>query len=168
MTIWSQELQADLELLIVELRSRKYSVGFGESCTGGLLSATVASLPGVSDIFMGSVVSYSYAAKVDLLGVEWATLNDGGAVSETVVQQMARGVCDRLKVNCSIAITGIAGPTGGSSEKPRGTVWFAVKGPKFERSVMQQFSGDRVEVQRQSVAFAVRFLLSCLDGRSAN
>lgn len=154
-----QELSNKIEKLLEELRRRRLSVGFGESCTGGLLSATLAEIAGVSDVFMGSVVTYSYNAKVDLLGVQWETLNNQGAVSEDVARQMARGVCNKLKVNCSIAITGIAGPSGGTAEKPVGTVWFAVRGPKFEAAEVKQFAGDRVAVQLQSVEFAVELLL---------
>lgn len=140
------------------LRERRYTVGFGESCTGGLLSARMAALAGVSDIYMGSVVSYSYAAKVDLLGVRWETLNEDGAVSEAVALEMARGVCEKLKVNCSVAITGIAGPSGGTPEKPVGTVWIAVKGPRFECAEKFQFGGDRLEVQSQSTTAAIELL----------
>lgn len=162
-TVWNSDLQNKLEKLIAELRTRKLSLGFGESCTGGLLSSVVGSIAGVSDIFMGSVVSYSYAAKVDLLGVSWDTLNNVGAVSEDVAKQMARGVCTKLKVNCSIAITGIAGPSGGTPEKPVGTVWFAVKGPRFEVATSKLFSGDRTAIQRQSVEFAIQFLLDQIE-----
>lgn len=154
--------ESDLHTLIAKLRQRKLSVGFAESCTGGLLSASLASIPGVSDIYMGSIVSYSYSAKTDLLGVSWETLNSMGAVSSEVALQMARGACERLKANCTISITGIAGPTGGTPEKPVGTVWFGVKGPGFELSEKQVFSGDRSAIQKQSVEFALKLLNSKL------
>ncbi|MBX3018272.1 MAG: CinA family protein [Bdellovibrionaceae bacterium] len=144
--------------LTASLRDRRYTVGFGESCTGGLLSARMAALAGVSDVFMGSVVSYSYAAKVDLLGVKWETLNEQGAVSEQVALEMARGVCEKLKANCAIAVTGIAGPSGGTPEKPVGTVWIAVKGPRFEVAEKFVFSGDRLEIQSQSTTSALALL----------
>lgn len=150
--------EAAIRDLVAALRERRYSVGFGESCTGGLLSARMAALAGVSDIYMGSVVSYSYAAKVDLLGVRWETLNEDGAVSEAVALEMARGVCEKLKVNCSVAITGIAGPSGGTPDKPVGTVWIAVKGPRFEVAEKFQFSGDRLEIQRKSTTAAIELL----------
>lgn len=153
---------AVVEDLVQALREKHFSVGFGESCTGGLLSARLAALAGVSDIYMGSVVSYSYAAKVDLLGVSWETLNAEGAVSESVAREMARGVCSKLKVNCSIAITGIAGPSGGTVEKPVGTVWIAAKGPRFEEARCFHFQGDRQAVQEQSVQAAIELLRRCL------
>lgn len=153
-------IETELEKLLTSLRQRKLTVAFAESCTGGLLSAAVAALPGVSDVFMGSIVCYSYSAKTDLLGVQWETLNSHGAVSEEVALQMARGACERLKANCTISITGIAGPTGGTPEKPVGTVWFGVKGPGFEASEKALFLGERVEIQKQSVHFALKLLNS--------
>lgn len=147
-----------VEQLAQALREKRYTVGFGESCTGGLLSARMAALAGVSDVYVGSVVSYSYAAKVDLLGVSWETLNEGGAVSESVAREMARGVCEKLRANCSVAITGIAGPSGGTPEKPVGTVWIAVKGPRFEVAERFLFSGDRLEIQNQSTVAAIDLL----------
>lgn len=156
-------LTKNLDALIGIIRSRKLTLGFGESCTGGLLSATLAKIPGVSDIFMGSVVSYSYTAKVDLLGVSWDTLNNKGAVSEEIALQMARGVCEKIKVNCSVAITGVAGPTGGTPDKPVGTVWVAAKGPGFEVVQRKLFAGDREQIQKLSVEYAVELLLNALQ-----
>lgn len=144
--------------LAQSLRAQKLTVAFGESCTGGLLSARMASLAGVSDIYLGSVVSYSYDAKVDLLGVKWDTLNALGAVSEAVAREMVRGVCEKLKSSCSVGITGIAGPSGGTAEKPVGTVWIAVKGPKFEVAEKFLFKGDRIEIQQQSTVAAIALL----------
>lgn len=149
--------------LIDKLRSRQQTVGFAESCTGGLLSATLSAIPGVSDIYLGSIVSYSYQAKVDLLGVSWSVLKAEGAVSDKVARQMAHGVRNQLKCHWSVAITGIAGPTGGTEEKPVGTVWFAVIGPEFEVTEMKLFSGGRTKVQKQSVDFAFELLLKGMN-----
>ena len=148
--------------LIEKLRDRKQTVGFGESCTGGLLSATMSAEAGVSDIYLGSIVSYSYQAKVDLLGVSWSVLKAEGAVSEKIALQMAHGVRNQIKCHWSVSITGIAGPTGGTPEKPVGTVWFAVSGPGFEEAEKKLFSGSRTEVQKQSVDFAIEMLLTAL------
>jgi len=145
------------------LRSRKLTIGFAESCTGGLLSATLTALSGISDVFMGSVVSYSNEAKMDLLGVQSSALKDEGAVSEKVALQMAQGARKQLKVEVAVAITGIAGPTGGTPEKPVGTVWFAVSGPALASgAIRKQFSGDRNEIQKASVRFALGYLVSKL------
>jgi PncC family amidohydrolase len=146
------------EELISELRSKRLTVSFAESCTGGLLSATISAISGVSDIYLGSVVSYAYQAKVDLLGVSWDTLKAEGAVSQKVAVQRAVGARERLRSDWSVAITGIAGPGGGTPDKPVGTVWFAVCGPNFDRSEKKLFSGDRRQVQKQSVDFAMEFL----------
>ncbi|MBC7370959.1 MAG: CinA family protein [Bdellovibrionaceae bacterium] len=149
--------------LLQLLRSRKLTMGFAESCTGGLLSATVTALPGVSDVFMGSIVSYSNAAKMAVLGVEESALKKEGAVSEIVALQMAQGTRKQLKVEVSVAITGIAGPTGGTPTKPVGTVCFAVSGPGVaESTIRKQFTGERNEIQLASVRFAFEFLISRL------
>jgi PncC family amidohydrolase len=159
MNVSSQELQSVVE----KLRSRKQTVGFAESCTGGLLSATLSAMPGVSDIYLGSIVSYSYQAKVDLLGVSWNVLKIEGAVSDRVARQMAQGLRNQMKCHWSVAITGIAGPTGGTPEKPVGTVWFAVAGPGFETTEKKLFSGSRTDIQQQSVDHAIRMLLQAMN-----
>ena len=148
-----------LHSLLSELRQRKFHLGLAESCTGGLLSSELAKIPGVSDVFLGSVVTYSNQVKQDLLGVSETTLQVHGAVSEEVAREMVRGVCSRLKVECAIAVTGIAGPSGGSVEKPVGTVWLAVKGPNFEVVQRKLFSGDRVNIQNQSAQSGFKLLL---------
>lgn len=144
--------------LIQILRDRKLTVSFAESCTGGQLSAFITEQPGVSDIFIGSVVSYSNESKIELLGVSRETLIDEGAVSETVARQMAQGAQKKLKSEFSVAITGIAGPTGGSELKPVGTVCFAVSGTNLVMSKTARFSGNRKEIQVQACEFAMQFL----------
>ncbi len=153
-----QKLFALIELL----RDQNSTVSFAESCTGGQLSGFLTEQPGISDIFLGSVVSYSNEAKMNLLGVRRDTLTNEGAVSEGVARQMARGTRDKLKSNWSVAVTGIAGPTGGTPDKPVGTVCFAVAGPNFEEARKKHFSGSRIEVQTQSVDYAVEFLTEAL------
>jgi len=150
----------NLLVLIQKLRSRNQTIGFAESCTGGLLSARMAAEPGVSDIYLGAVVSYSYSAKESLLGVSRNVLRLEGAVSERVARQMAQGLRTQIKCDWSAAITGIAGPTGGTPDKPVGTVWFAVAGPGVELTSMKLFAGSRGEIQSQAADFAVELLLS--------
>ena len=152
-----------LQELIRSLRNQKLTVGFAESCTGGALSAFLTEQAGISDIFLGSVVSYSNEAKVDLLGVRRDTLMQEGAVSEAVARQMAQGVRRQLKTEWSVAVTGIAGPTGGSPEKPVGTVCLAIAGPGFESSRKELFSGDRKAVQEKTVNGAISWLVEILD-----
>lgn len=145
------------------LRVRKLTIGFAESCTGGLLTATMTAAPGVSDVFMGSVVTYSNASKVDVLGVHENALKAEGAVSELVAREMAQGTRRQMKVDVAVAITGIAGPGGGTPDKPVGTVCFAISGPGIaEDSVRKQFSGSRNDVQESSVRFAMEYLISRL------
>ena len=152
-----------LQRLIRSLRDRKLTLSFAESCTGGALSAFLTEQAGVSDIFLGSVVSYSNEAKVDLLGVRRDALMNEGAVSEIVARQMAQGVRKQLKTDWSVAVTGIAGPSGGTPSKPVGTVCFAIAGPDFEVSRKEIFSGDRKSVQQQSVNCAISWLAELLD-----
>ena len=145
--------------LIEIFRRQKLTLSFAESCTGGKLSALLTEQAGVSDIFLGSVVSYANDVKVNLLGVRRNTLENEGAVSEKVALQMAQGVRQQLHSDWSVAITGIAGPSGGSPDKPVGTIWFAVCGPNFEVTEKKMFRGTRVEVQTQATDHAIQKLL---------
>lgn len=156
-------LETSLDLLHKTLRSQKLTIGFAESCTGGLLSAELAKRAGVSDVFMGSIISYTNRVKEDLLQISSAILQAHGAVSDMTALQMARGAQKALKCDVALSITGIAGPTGGSSAKPVGTVFISVIGPHFEETAHCRFFGDRTEIQNQSVKFAVQFLLKQLN-----
>ena len=145
------------------LRHQKMTVGFAESCTGGRLSASWAETAGVSDVFLGSIISYSNQVKENLLGVQPNTLKIHGAVSAEVAGQMARGARQSLKVHWAVSVTGIAGPSGGSAQKPVGTVWFGIVGPKVEETCQQNFSGDRVEIQNLAAEFATAWLAEKLE-----
>ncbi|MEN0059279.1 MAG: CinA family protein [Bdellovibrio sp.] len=158
-----EKTQERLQELIRSLRDQQLTVPIAETCTGGALSSFLTEQAGVSDIYLGSVVSYSNEAKVDLLGVRRDTLMQEGAVSESVARQMAHGVRRQLKTDWSVAITGIAGPSGGTPGKPVGTVCFAIAGMDFEESRKEFFSGDRKTIQQASVQFAVSWLLECLE-----
>lgn len=151
-----------LEEISKILRSRKENLSFAESCTGGLLSATLCEKPGVSNIFLGSVVSYSNEVKVNLLAVKEDTLKSFGAVSVQVAKEMAQGASSRLKTNWAVSITGVAGPGGGSVEKPVGTVCFSIVGPNIELVEKQVFSGQRTDIQRQAADYAAKLLLNQL------
>lgn len=151
--------RARVENAIRVLRERRWTLGFAESCTGGLLSGEFARVAGVSDVFLGSVVSYSNQVKAKFLDVGANSLRFEGAVSERVAREMARGACARLECDCAVAVTGIAGPGGGSPAKPVGLVWFAAKGPGFEVVESRQFNGDREAIQNQAVVFATELLL---------
>ncbi len=124
----SKELQKCVARSIQVLRDNQASVGFAESCTGGLLSSSFAKVPGVSDVFMGALVTYANYVKVDVLGVKDETLEKFGAVSAECAKAMSEQALILLKVSYAVAITGIAGPKGGSAEKPVGTVFISVSG----------------------------------------
>ncbi len=150
-----------VEEVVAKLRARGETLSFAESCTGGLLSSMVTALPGVSDVYMGSVVSYSNAIKESLLGVSHSQLRALGAVSLPVARSMATGLRARFQTTWTVAVTGIAGPGGGSVEKPVGTVCFAVAGPAFEKTVQMHFTGSRQVIQQASADHALRLLLEC-------
>ena len=119
------------------------TVALAESCTGGAVAARLTSVPGASRVLRGGVVAYSNAAKTDLLDVDPAAIEAHGAVSEPVALQMAAGVRDRLAADVGVAVTGIAGPTGGTPEKPVGTVWLAYDDGETSRAVRLQLTPDR-------------------------
>lgn len=108
------------------LRKKKMTLSTAESCTGGGVAALITSVPGSSEYFKGSVVAYSNEVKMNLLHVSPETLQDHGAVSCETVVEMAKGVMSLMKTDCAVATSGIAGPGGGTSEKPVGTIWMAV------------------------------------------
>lgn len=146
---------------------QKWTLSAAESCTGGLFSARLTETPGVSAFFRGAVVCYSNDVKTDILGVSSSTLKHHGAVSLETASEMAEGVRSRLKSHWSVAITGIAGPSGGSAEKPIGTVCFAVSGQvgaqSFLKSEKKWFAGDRLEIRDAAVEFAFQLLLECTN-----
>ena len=138
------------------LRSRKLKLGCAESCTGGLISHRVTNVAGSSDYFLGAIVSYSNSAKEYMLSVPTAILMAYGAVSDLTARHMARGAKAVLQADVTLAVTGIAGPGGGSAAKPVGTVCLAWAGPGVQLiSRVRRFSGDRDAVRRQSVIAAL-------------
>jgi len=133
-----------------------------ESCTGGWVAQAITSVPGASGWFERGYVTYSNAAKRDALGVSPRTLARHGAVSEPTAREMARGALRKGRGSISVAITGIAGPGGGSPGKPVGTVCFAWARGRRLRSETRRFRGGRSRVRRQSVLHALRGVLRCL------
>jgi len=157
------EDRALLQLLQI-LRQRNLQLGVAESCTGGLLAAQITAIAGVSDIFRGGVVAYANSVKQNVLMVPESLLIQHGAVSEPVVIAMAKGVAKLVQVDCAIAISGVAGPSGGTPQKPVGMVCIAAVGPGFERGVTQHFQGDRKQIQTQSAVAGIALLLELLNG----
>lgn len=132
--------------------SNGWTLSLAESCTGGALAATLTRVPGCSNYFLGSVVVYSNKLKTSILGVDESVLKLQGAVSEGVVKQMADGARSLTGSDYSIAVSGIAGPSGGSAEKPVGTVWCAISQKNSKTQAwLQQHSGNREEIINKSV-----------------
>lgn len=134
-----------------------------ESCTGGWVAQAITAVSGSSEWFERGFVAYSNAAKAEMLGVAPATLERHGAVSEQTAQEMAQGALGRSRGTLAVAITGIAGPTGGTPAKPVGLVCFAWATKDGTRSESRHFAGDRESVRRQSVIRALQGLLEALD-----
>jgi len=147
------------------LKNKKLFVATAESCTGGLLAASITDISGSSAYFERGFVVYSNMAKKESLGVKRQTLEEFGAVSEEVAKEMAKGVLKRSHAQVSIAITGIAGPTGGSKNKPKGMVCFALICKKEQpKTTTMYFKGSRGVVRMQAVKFALKWLLLTIQG----
>jgi nicotinamide-nucleotide amidase len=141
------------------LLERQWMLATAESCTGGLIAAACTELSGSSNWFERGFVSYSNEAKTELLGVDADLIAAHGAVSEVVARAMAFGAVRHSRAQVSVAVTGIAGPTGGSKDKPVGTVWFGFMVDGLLTSEMVRFDGDRAAVRRATVDHAFDGLL---------
>lgn len=146
--------------LVAYLIENKLKIATAESCTGGLLASRLTDIPGVSEVFECGVVSYSNRIKSEILGVSEKSLEEYGAVSETVAKQMSKGVAKKTSANIGVGITGIAGPGGGTKEKPVGTVWLSLyfadtkENPAWRLSL----SGNREEIRNAACDEAVKKL----------
>ncbi|MDO4988715.1 MAG: CinA family protein [Synergistes sp.] len=141
--------------VVEKFRKSGLTLSFAESCTGGMAGASVTEISGASDIFYGSAVTYINEAKEKILGVSCETIERYGAVSEQCAAEMALGSRRIYGSDIAVSITGIAGPCGGSDEKPVGTVWFGVSSRRGERTFMHRFNGKRAEVRESSVLCAL-------------
>ena len=144
-----------------------HRVGVGESCTGGLMASRLTERPGASDYVAGGVVAYSNEAKADLLGVDPALIERHGAVSPEVAEAMADGALRRFDADTAVAITGVAGPAGGSEEKPVGYVCWCVKGPERTLARDVRLPGDRAEIRDRSTTVGMHLLRRVLRGEDA-
>jgi nicotinamide-nucleotide amidase len=146
--------------LVMLCRARGVRLATAESCTGGLIAAAITEIPGSSDVLDRGFVTYSNAAKTELLGVPEGLIGAVGAVSEAVARRMVVGAKQRARVELAVSVTGIAGPGGGTEEKPVGTVWFGLAnhhGDVFTRHKL--FIGDRNAIRAASVTYALELLL---------
>lgn len=145
------------------LRQRKLMLATAESCTGGLLGHRLTNVPGSSDYYLGGVVAYSNRLKEALLGVEPRTLRTHGAVSEETAREMARGARQRLGADLAVSITGIAGPTGGTAEKPVGLTYVALSADGDEKCQRFVFGGDRLGNKEAAAEAAMRLITDLLQ-----
>lgn len=162
------DLEHDISSILQELAKQlidaRQSIASAESCTGGWIAKSITDIGGCSQWFDSAIVTYSNNAKVNLLGVSQATLDTHGAVSQPVVKQMVLGLLDRCCANIGVSVSGVAGPTGGSNDKPVGTVWIAWARPGvFIEAVRYQFAGDREQVRLQAVHAALQGFLRILQ-----
>jgi nicotinamide-nucleotide amidase len=141
------------------LRARQLQLVTAESCTGGWIGKVLTDIPGSSAWYLGGAIVYSNALKEAILEVSAQTLRTHGAVSRETADEMARGALSRLGGDISVSVTGIAGPDGGTAEKPVGTVWFGwawrTGGEVQSKTALETFPGDREEIRRQTVARAL-------------
>lgn len=152
------------ELIADGLRARGWTIATAESCTGGLLGARLTDLPGSSDYVAGGLIVYSNAAKIALAGVDADLLERHGAVSREVAEALARGARERLGAEIGVGVTGIAGPGGGSEEKPVGLVWIAIAGPNGPaRSDSIIMPGSRADVRDRTTTFALHLVRRLLE-----
>ncbi|MCD7836553.1 MAG: nicotinamide-nucleotide amidohydrolase family protein, partial [Lachnospiraceae bacterium] len=161
--IYSTEEDTTLEKSVVELlQANKLNVTSAESCTGGMLSARLINVPGASDIFKAGFVTYSNKAKRKFLGVKKSTLQKYGAVSRQTAEEMAKGAAFVNKADVAVAITGIAGPDGGSEEKPVGLVYIgcSVKGSVTVKEY--HFRGNRTKIRESATSAALILMRSCV------
>ena len=162
----NKALEADLAQILQTLLQRGEMLATAESCTGGMIAAACTDLAGSSQWFERGFVTYSNEAKTEMLGVPAALIAQHGAVSEPVARAMASGALAHSRAQVSLAVTGVAGPSGGSADKPVGTVWFAwcVGGQTY--SELQQFAGDRAAVRSATLQHALARLLHWMTLRA--
>ncbi len=159
-------MDTELEVSIgKKLLEQGLSLAVAESCTGGLIGHRLTNVPGSSEYYMGSITAYAYQVKVSLLGVKWETLDTYGAVSDETVEEMAQGVRQTMAADIGLSVSGIAGPTGGTLEKPVGLVHFGLSDFGGIWTANKVFIGSRLDVKEQASDFALEFLKDYLEGK---
>ena len=154
-----------IKQVIQYLIEHKITISTAESCTGGLIAKQITDIPGASAVFVGGVVSYSNEMKMKILGVKRETLEKYGAVSENTIREMLDGIGKITGSDITIAVSGIAGPGGGSAEKPVGTVYVGV-GFRGKRDIrLSIFEGDRQSVRMRATEFAIKMVSDCLHSK---
>jgi nicotinamide-nucleotide amidase len=164
--VFPQDMLAEAEALLAAARARGWRITTAESCTGGLIAGLLTAIGGSSDVVDGGAVTYSNAAKTRMLGVPAEMIAAEGAVSEAVARAMAEGARRSANVELAIAVTGVAGPGGGTAAKPVGLVWFALAAPGGTIAVSQIFPGDRTAIRMATSRHAVAMLRAELTERT--
>lgn len=145
------------------LKKMKLTISAAESCTGGLFSKKITDIPGASSFFIGSVIAYSNSIKTDILKVSRQTLAEHGAVSEETAAEMATGIRKIIPSDIGISITGIAGPSGGTADKPVGTVCFGFAYKKNIETFTKVFKGDRIRIRNSAAIYSIKHITDILD-----
>ena len=156
--LFSREETGTAELVLTLLRERGLTLATAESCTGGLVSARLTDVPGSSAVFIGGIVAYSNDVKAGQLGVPESVLREHGAVSAETAAAMARGARERLGADVAVSVTGVAGPDGGTEEKPVGLVFLHASGPLGERQLRFDFPGDRATIRGRATVAALHLV----------
>lgn len=151
--------------VVNKLIEKKLTITSAESCTGGLFSASITSISGSSECFEGSFITYSNEIKNRIIGVKKETLLNYGAVSKECVIEMSKNARKIMKADISIAVSGIAGPNGGSEDKPVGLVWICISAENYTKAYKNIFSGNRDEIREESVIFALNLVLDFINNR---
>jgi nicotinamide-nucleotide amidase len=156
--LFSREETGTADLVLSLLRERGLTLATAESCTGGLVSARLTDVPGSSDVFLGGIVAYANDVKSAQLGVPEDVLREHGAVSAETAAAMARGARERLRADVAVSVTGVAGPDGGTEEKPVGLVFLHASGPMGERQLRFDFPGDRPTIRGRAAVAALHLV----------
>jgi nicotinamide-nucleotide amidase len=161
--LYSSDGRTVEELVLDRCRALGWSLATAESCTGGLVAAGLTAIPGSTDVVVGGIVAYANEVKVGQLGVPAELIEEHGAVSAEVAEAMARGARERLGVDVAVSVTGIAGPGGGTEEKPVGLVYFHAETPETSRGGSFSFPGDRDSIRRRAVVASLHLLRRLLE-----
>ncbi len=151
------------EKIVKKLKEKGWQVTSAESCTGGMIASRLVNVAGVSDIFMEGYITYANSAKHKLLGVRKDTLDTWGAVSSQVAEQMARGAAEQAEAQAAVAVTGIAGPDGGTPQKPVGLVYIGCYADGETVVTENHFEGSRLEIRQKTAQAALELLFECIS-----
>jgi nicotinamide-nucleotide amidase len=163
--VFGREEETLAQVVGQKLLARNWQIGTAESCTGGYIAHLITEVPGASAYFPGAIVAYSYEMKQEKLGVPAALLASEGAVSEACVRSMAEGALSALNVDIAVAVSGIAGPSGGTPEKPVGTVWMAVASKDKTVAAKYIFGRDRRKNIELTGTYALNLVRKFLDNK---